>query len=328
MLTGDKFAGLTCAEITGQNAVLTPASPVIHHSGLSPVVADPSVLTPDMTKDGLWHLFCHDNLSLRHYVSEDGIRFGSFNRLAKAGMRPDISRVGDAYYLCFEQTELLRSALSLAGGKWRSHIALTVSEDLIHWTEPVNVLDFGGPLADNGRGRSISNPFLVSTPGGWRLYFSCGLTYIDDCGFCEPTYISYADSVRLTGPFKPSGRIVCAPGTLPYTDICSGCLKVIRAKDGWLGLQNGIYRRGSKSASAIIALRSADGVNFEPLYDRPLIEPTGDPDSWTGSHVYACCPTLFEDEIRLYFNARNSVSLFKGKENIGFITMNMKEARQ
>ena len=62
------------------------------------------------------------------------------------------------------------------------------------WTKPHCVIAHTRDFEVDEKGQAISNPFLIEKDGGYRLYYSCGQTMIKDCGFAEPTHISYAES--------------------------------------------------------------------------------------------------------------------------------------
>jgi hypothetical protein len=94
---------------------------------------------------------------------------------------------------------------------------------------------------------------------------------------------------------------------------------VITLDDGWIGLQNKIYRDASgRSRSAIFLLRSQDGLAWAQARAEPLIAPGP---GWTSSHVYACdCRFREEDGLwYLYFNARDGWKVSEGRERIGRI---------
>jgi hypothetical protein len=180
----------------------------------------------------------------------------------------------------------------------------------------------------------------------WRLYFSAGLAYIEDCGFNEPKYIGVAMGSGPGEPFKPLPYPLLGPGLDAFSgtgldtrvdtvanagpELGAGSMKVIRLDDGWLGLQNRIYRDdardvghdgnhdGGASSSAIFVLRSEDGLSWRPARDQPMIAP--DPGSnWRSSHVYACDCRYREADGRwyLYFNARDGWRISEGRERIG-----------
>jgi hypothetical protein len=99
----------------------------------------------------------------------------------------------------------------------------------------------------------------------------------------------------------------------------AGSMKVLRMDDGYVGLQNKIYRdREGRSRSAIFVLASADGIAWRSARAAPLLAPAA---GWTSSHVYACDCRLREAEglWYLYFNARDGWSIRKGVERIGRI---------
>ena len=302
------------------NAVfsLYKGNPVIKNFGLSFVVADPTVLTPDMSKDGLWHLFCHTFFGVYRFDSKDGYNFTKVKKIVNRAMRPNINIIDGKYYLFYERTKsLLGNALSLVGGKWRSEIYCTISDDLDVWSTPFPALQYSKEFERDERGQAISNPFLIKINEKYRLYYSCGQTFIDDCGFCEPTHISYAESDEPSSNFVARSSPIISPDKdNPYLNLCSGCLKVYRLKDCFIGLQNGIFERDGKSHSAIMLLKSDDGENFS--FVKMLLEPQtcGDSD-WMAQFVYACHLTCFDGKLRLYFNARNTSNNLTGRECIG-----------
>jgi len=96
-------------------------------------------------------------------------------------------------------------------------------------------------------------------------------------------------------------------------------MKVIRLSDGYVGLQNKIYKdRDGRSRSAIFVLSSDDGVAWHNARSEPLLAPAA---GWTASHVYACdCRFREADGLwYLYFNARDGWGIGGGRERIGRI---------
>lgn len=297
-------------------------SPILAPFGGAVVVADPSLLTPDQAPDGQWHMFVHTTFGVYHFRSADGIDFERVQKVANNAMRPNINKAGDGYYLFYEKTrKLLANALTLVNlAKWRSTIVVRKSADLIHWSEPVEVLAQAGGYEKSDRGSSISNPFLLPADEGYRLYFSCGLTFIKDCGFCEPTYVHYATSDRVDGGYEVAASPIISPDKdVPYLNLCSGCLKVYRLQDGYIGIQNGIYEEEGASHSAIVLLTSQDGLRFD--FDKVLVSPDeADATSWMHQFVYASHLVQSGDSLRLYFNARDTSNMLRGRECIGFAT--------
>ena len=292
--------------------------PVIHPFHGSFVAADPSLLLPDQCKDGLWHIFFHTTFGIWHFTSKDGIGFERGEKLLSRAMRPNINYIDGKYYLFFEHTRpLIFNALNLLNiVPWRSEIYAIESIDLVRWSKPKQILGHTREYEMSKRGVSLSNPFLLRENGENRLYYSCGLTFIKDCGFCEPTYISIARSDSLLSGYEASDSPIISPDRSdPYLNLCSGCLKVYRLSDSYLGIQNGIYEKSGKSHSAIIMLSSQDGLEFH--FERVLVEPSEDI-RWMRQFVYASHLIYFDGKLRLYFNARDTSNPLRGRECIGF----------
>lgn len=298
-------------------------NPVLKHPADSFVVADPSLLTPEQSPDRKWHLFAHTFFGVYHFESNDGISFVKKCRIVSRAMRPDINLIDGKYYLYYERTRpVILNALSFFGVRWHSEIYVTVSENLVDWSEPERVISHTREYESDKKGIAISNPFLVEENGKFRLYYSCGQTFIKDCGFCEPTHISFAEGDNPVSGFVSRKTPVISPDkNIPYLNLCSGCIKVYRLRDCYIGLQNGIFEENGKSHSAIMLLKSSDGEHFE--FVKPLIVPDKN-NLWMAQFVYACCLTCYEDEIRIYFNARNAADVLRGRESIGFVSASLK----
>lgn len=294
--------------------------PLMKPWGGSWVVADPSLLTPETSHDGKWHMFFHTTFGVYHAESTDGLDFAKPVKITNRAMRPNINLIDGRYYLFFEMTRpLIMNALNVVNiAKWNSEIAVVESTDLKNWTSPRPVIRNIREYERSDRGTSISNPYLLQENGINRLYYSCGLTYIKDCGFCEPTYISYAESKRITDGYLSAEKPIISPDKNdPYLNLCSGCLKVYRISDGYIGIQNGLYEKDGKSHSAIILLTSADGLNFK--FAKMLIEPQiVDGSDWMKQFVYASHLVRYGDILRIYFNARDVANPILGRECIGY----------
>ena len=294
--------------------------PLMKPWGGSWVVADPSLLTPETSHDSKWHMFFHTTFGVYHAESTDGLDFAKPVKITNRAMRPNINLIDGRYYLFFERTRpLIMNALNVVNiAKWNSEIAVVESTDLKNWTSPRPVIRNIREYERSDRGTSISNPYLLQKNGINRLYYSCGLTYIKDCGFCEPTYISYAESKRITDGYLSAEKPIISPDKNdPYLNLCSGCLKVYRISDGYIGIQNGLYEKDGKSHSAIILLTSADGLNFK--FAKMLIEPQiVDGSDWMKQFVYASHLVRYGDILRIYFNARDVANPILGRECIGY----------
>lgn len=311
---------LTLSQLLNADFKINKNSPILRPFHGSFVVADPSLLTPEASRDGKWHMFFHTTFGVFHFVSNDGIDFKKVAKITGRAMRPNINYIDGRYYLFFERTRpLFFNALNVVNAAaWKSEIHVTESDDLKTWSKPKPVIVNTRDYEKSERGMSISNPFLLQERGINRLYYSCGLTFIKDCGFCEPTHISCAESKSITDGYVSAEKPLISPDkNNPYLNLCSGCLKVYRLSDGYIGIQNGIYEKDGKSHSAIILLTSADGLNFE--FAKILVEPGMDGGKdWMKQFVYASHLVKYKNTLRLYFNARDTADMLKGRECIGF----------
>lgn len=311
---------LTFKELEEAKFELYAGNPVIRSGFFDPVIADPSVVTPDESHDGKWYLLAHSLVGVRVFSSDDGISFDKGKRVISRAMRADVKKIDGVYHIFYERLKpLLTRAKGLIGGKWESDIYAVTSKDLTHFSKPAPVLTVDKTYErTEKKGHSLSNPFLLGEEGGYRLYYSAGLTYIEDCGFSEPTYICLAESAEpLRGYVKYPAPIIYPDEQSRFFNLCCGCLKVYKLKDGYAGVQNGIYREDGKSKSAIQLLYSSDGVKF--VFVKTLIEPRVCAESdWMAQFVYASHLVKTGNKLRLYFNARNKAYMLSGRENIGF----------
>ena len=129
-------------------------TPILSPFGGAFVVADPSLLTPDLSPDDRWHLFLHTTFGVYHFDSPDGISFNKVQKVEPTAMRPNINRVGNTYYLFYEKTRsLLANALTLANlAKWKSVLCVRSSTDLVHWSKPKAVVTSANGYEKSDRG--------------------------------------------------------------------------------------------------------------------------------------------------------------------------------
>ena len=299
-------------------------APVIAPPALSPVIADPTFLFPHETPTKEWYLFAHSAWGICEYRSTDGSEWQYRGIKVRNAMRPFVRRLTDGrFVLLYEKYRPLAMPLLALPGhrRWHSHLELCTSTDLANWSAPeVVVAPDRGWMEDAYCGASVSNPCLLETGGAFRLYFSASLAYVEDCGFCEPRYIAVASSQNVAGPFEVADRPIIDPADDDHPGVIgAGAMKVIELEDGYVGLQNKIYRgEDGRSHSAIFLLTSEDGFAWKRGERKPLIEPDA---GWKRSHVYACDARRNERDSRwyLYFNARDGWRIAEGREHIGQI---------
>ena len=291
-----------------------PDNPIVRPPFPSPIIADPAVVPPATSPDGRWHLFAHSLLGIHHLTSPDGIAWTRVRGIvARRSLRAFLFHAGDRYHLLYERTRLFLPMVP-----WSSHIEVRTSADLARWSAPRVLLRPCLPWHTRGRSRAVGNPCLVAHAGGYRLYYSAGLVRLADCGFDEPRHVGVAEGPTPLGPFTPRAEPILSPhADDPFANLGAGALKVVAAADGFLGLQNGIYRdAGGASRSAVRMLTSRDGLLFT-VRGAPFLRPG---DGWKRSHVYAVDLCRDGDRIHLYFNARDDWHWARGREAIGLVT--------
>ncbi|MFZ0888050.1 MAG: hypothetical protein WA005_06335 [Candidatus Binataceae bacterium] len=257
-----------------------------------------------MTPDGRWHLFANGLGRIHHFTSADGLAWTHEGRALFAGMRPCLRRVGDRFLLFYELFVSIR----------RSVVALRTSSDLVSWSAPRTVLEPSIPW-ESGALTANGNPCLVEGRSGFLLYYSASTVFLRDCLFFEPRYIGVAEGDAAEGPFRKRSDPILSPSRDdPYRNLGAGAIKVFRDGDGFVGLQNGIYRDAAgASRSAILLLKSADGFAWTQARPEPILRPEGS--GWKRAFVYQLDIARSGRELRIYYNARSG--WFLGAERIG-----------
>lgn len=296
--------------------------PIIDPPALSPVIADPSFLFPYETPTNEWCLFAHSAWGICEYRSTDGTAWKYHGVKVRNAMRPFVRRLTDGtFVLLYERYRPLAMPLLALPGhrRWQSHLELRTSADLRKWSAPeVIVAPHREWMEDSYCGVSVSNPCLLEIGESFRLYFSASLAYVEDCGFCEPRYIAVASSREVAGPYEVADRPIVDPSDDDHPGVIgAGAIKVIELEDGYVGLQNKIYRgEDGRSHSAIFLLTSAEGLSWSCGGREALVGPGA---GWRRSHVYACDCRLNETDMQwyLFFNARDAWRISEGRERIG-----------
>ena len=291
-----------------------PQNPLIAPPANLDIIADPTVIEPDDSPDGRWHLFAHALTAMYHYVSADGVAWTEVGKLpfSLGALRPYVFKEGAVYYLFFEQFLALDHSV----------IQVMESTDLATWSAPTTVLE---PTFDWEKAfqTTVGNPFVVARDGEYWLYYSAAGVYLDDAGYSEPLNIGVARATDVHGPYvKQAQPIITPDAAVSWRNLGAGSIKLLddRYAGRWTALENGIYRDDAgNSRSAIQVLESDDGVSWREVCPAPPLAPTDA--GWKQSFVYAFDTTRRGDELRVYYNAREGWS--NGVERIGMSSLSL-----
>jgi hypothetical protein len=287
-----------------------PGNPIIRPPGRGWMIADPTVLLPQETPDGRWHLWANSiPPRLHHFVSADGTDWRHKSTFCKGAMRPYVRRFGGDYHLFYEKVTWW---LPL-----RSRIVTCRSTDLESWSSPTVVLEPSQPWHGSIH-RTVGNPCVVPWRDEFLLFYSAGTVFLRDCGFVEPRCVGLARAQSLRRPWVPEPDPILGPDPDdPLRNLGAGSIKVLPdpANDTLWGFNNGIYRDATgRSRSAIALIQSSDGLTWAGLARPPFLAPEGT--GWKRALVYALdVRQTGPDQWHLYFNARDG--WFRGKEQIG-----------
>lgn len=269
------------------------------------MIADPTVLLPEESPDGRWHMIANSVMRLRHYTSDDGLNWER-GRVLCPGIRPFIIKHNNRYFLFYEHFIKPR----------KSVIKVRVSQDMEDWCDDVVALE--PSLEWHGKIMSTcSNPCVVVTPDEFIMFYSGNVVFLKDCLFFEPRHIGVARSKVITGPYIPdSERIFKRDSGDWFRNLGAGAIKVIYDAERGIfwGFNNGIYEdENGHSRSSIRLLKSSDAVNWEEAGTNPIAAP--EDKGWKKALVYALDVKIVNGKAWMYYNARDG--WFIGKERIG-----------
>ncbi len=275
------------------------------------IIADPTFIPPKDSPDGHWHLFAHGILSgIHHFTSTDGLKWKNTGHNFGGGIRPFLYKEGEAYYLLYEKTFT----------PLFSSIVISRSFDLFKWTGHKHILS--PSLSWEGLiSRSVGNPCLIKKrENKYRLYYSAGSIMLWDTMVYEPKYIGVAVADHILGPYKKYPEPIIHPSiTHRYRNIGAGALKVLKIENLWVGFNNGIYKDShGQSRSCILLLHSENGLQWNDVFDVPIIFPTN---GWKGAFVYQLDVKKIGDQYWLYYNARDD--WIPGVEKIGLAILKL-----
>jgi len=271
------------------------------------VIADPQVILPG-ERDRYWHMFASGRGAIYRFRSEDGVRWElerTITSFARWAGLVYLHREGGRWYIFYTRAQENASTV----------ICARESDDLENWGDERVVLRPELPWEREGRLVQVRNPCLVKVGDTYRLYYSGGTVWLDDCGYEEPKYVSFAEADEIYGPYRKHGEPIIKPDPkVPYRNFGAGALKVFRWEGGFIGLNNGIYRdEDGRSRSAICLMASDDGIKWTDAPFNPIIPPTT---GWKRALVYQLDLVLdYQGRTIIYYNARDGWR--EGKERIG-----------
>jgi len=275
------------------------------------ILADPTVVVPEESPDGTWHLFAHSLQGIHHYISIDGITWEKVQGEGPLfeGMRPSIYREGSQYFMLYERVLCILPLSSV--------IEIRSSPDLFQWGIGVKILEPTLPWERSIQSNTTGNPFLIKRDRTYWLYYSANGVFLPDCFYFEPKFIGVARAEDILGPYQKEPEPLIRPSSEePFRNMGAGSMKLLSSQlNGlWIGFNNGIYQDlEGNSRSAILVLSSHDGLTWDLLCPEPVIKP-GD-QSWKTAFVYAFDVKKIDHEYWMYYNARNGWLI--GTERIG-----------
>ena len=180
---------LTFEQFKNAEFKLFEGNPILKNPFNSFVIADPSVLTLDVSHDGKWHLFCHTFFGVYRYESSDGINFKNTSKIVNRAMRPNINYIDGKYYLYYS-----------VGGD--PPIYVHESTDLVNWTDHGQVFSLDDISWADDRAWA---PQVVERDGKFYMYCPVHKTY-------GGMAIAVGVSDSPTGPFEAFGFPVVNEG--------------------------------------------------------------------------------------------------------------------
>lgn len=308
-----------------------PGNPVIGHfegDKTRYAIGDPQIILPGEL-DNKWHMFFHANKggtesnegSYNHCISDDGISW-EFKKVWDWHYGPSfITCDGEKWILFY--TEYFTEDMK----KYDNYRADTIirarwTYDFKIWSEPVDILMPETEWEREGEKIQARNPCVVKMDDNcYRLYYSAGTVWLDDCGYEEPKYIGCAESLSILGPYTKRNEPIIAPDTsIKYRNFGAGAIKVYKYGDYFLGLYNPIYKDDlGHSRSAISVILSDDGIEWSEAPYNPIIIPT---EKWKKAIVYQLDLRQYNGKLWLYYNARDEWQ--NGVERIGCSVLNWK----
>lgn len=256
---------------------------VIEPPFASPIVADPTFLTPNESTDNKFHLFAHSIWGIHHYVSNDGENWSHFKFVKSFSIRPFIYKENDMYYLFYEKLKFIIPLTTV----YFSELQVISSTDLINWTKPKTILKPTLPW----QGTSVCNPCVVKEKNGFKLYYNANQKYFWECLFSEPEYSGVAVSKTIDGIYK---NITQNPDKNIH--------HVLRIRDNNI-FETKWYQNKNGTSGAKVYLNGKEFIKPDFGFKKCF--------------VYVCDGKKIDYKMYVYFNARDG--WFWGKEVVMLI---------
>lgn len=288
-------------------------NPLVEAPEESDWVADPAVLTPEESPDGKWHMLCSGR-GIKHFISEDGIRWVYVGLALNEGYSPFLFKEGDTFWLFYQ----------LGVGRHReTAIVCRPSNDLRTWGRRQIVLVGERDYERGIHGEPyVRNPCVLKVGDEFWLYYSGGYILLPDTGYEEPSFVCLARSKSLLGPYEKHPEPLIEPSLSDkWRNLGAGAMKVYRFGEIFVGFNNGIYwGEDLHSHSSVHVLLSHDGISWFDSPENPVLAPKGE--GWKRSHVYQLDCKVVGDELWMFYNARDGWA--GGTERIGLAICTVK----
>ncbi len=302
--------------------------PLVQGKWFQPRLSNPFVLFPEDSSDEKWHLFCHSWIGLHHYISSSGLSWEHYALIEYNGRYPSIYIEDGVYYLFYEKQGMRPPFINKRGreesGEYHkeSHIEMRSSSDLQVWSNPRHIIssqDISTSSAFLPKGQ-LSHPQLVPYEQGYRLYV--GASSVNP-SLDVARYTMSATSPEILGPYRQEGEqiVIEADGNDYYRSLGSGQLQVYCEGKSCYAIQNSYYydEKRNKTASAIIILKSSDGLTFNSLDMKPILIPSEK--GWASEHILTSSIRYKEDEScwYCYFSGTHTNAYHITTESIGLL---------
>lgn len=267
----------------------------------------PSIVLPEDSPDGSYHMFTSSFFFLNHYTSTTALEWKKKDFFSPYTHSPQLYREGGVYYMLSESHDRqMESRKTKDVTKRGSKIYLSQSSDLDKWTEESVVLDAKKISQASFRQRPsrIYGAHIVPWNGRYRIYFGAGDVCLFDSKVKVSSVLMYAESQFIEGPYKVNAQPVLsiAPDSA-YMSLAVGHCFVYPCSDALVLIASSQYfdKKEKRSRSALLLFISRDGNEFS--FVRPLFFLPDTP--WANVALTSSCLIYVaeDDSFYLYYTA-------------------------